>query len=119
MQQSLFYLGLAPANMTYVDDREIVIPWKYPWYANMLIAMTVLTGLGLCCTIGFCYYRKWQNARKTKKYIEIAHNLITLPKSKAHFEKIFMYATSVDNCIEVMKDDIQDNPDDGVSTNAY
>jgi hypothetical protein len=30
-----------------------------------------------------------------------------------------MYATSIDNCIEVMKDDIQDNPDDGVSTNAY
>jgi hypothetical protein len=30
-----------------------------------------------------------------------------------------MYATSFDNCIEVMKDDIQDNPDDGVSTNAY
>ena len=31
-----------------------------------------------------------------------------------------MYATTVDNCIEVMKDDIKEiNPDDGISTNAY
>lgn len=105
--------------MTYVDDREIIIPWKYPWYANMLIAMTVLTGVTLCFTIGFCYYRKWYNAKKVKKYIEIAHNLITLPKQKAHFEKIFMYATTLDNCIEVMKDDIKDIPNDGASTNAY
>jgi len=45
--------------MTYVDDKEIIIPWKYPWYAITLIALTAITGLGLCFTIGFCYYRRW------------------------------------------------------------
>ena len=30
-----------------------------------------------------------------------------------------MYATTLDNCIEVMKDDIKDYPNDGASTNAY
>jgi hypothetical protein len=109
--------------MHYVNDQVVILPIKtgLPWYANMLIVFTVLTGVGLCGTIGFFYYRHWQNKRKVKKYIEIAHNLISLPKKKAFYEKIFMYATSTDSVLEVLIDNqhTQEYADESASTNAY
>jgi len=94
---SLVYLKLLPAGYVVIpeDDGIEYIESKAGLSASIIATIVILSAL-VCCLSAFILwcYRRWRKSQRIKKFVVVDHNLITLPRVKAFYEKVFMYAES-------------------------